>query len=221
LSLLGVAQALDCDHRADEERHEDAKGECASAGDRRDPVEAVPEDVAEEAEEAPEQPRAQHVVGKEPSVGHARAAGRERHQRPHETDPAAEEDGFPAMSVEVLLDAAQAILRQADPVPVPLGEAASELAAEHEADRVAGDDRRPDDADQEADRERPLAGQHAPEDDRELARGDEPEEGRGLSGRHEGDQQVRPAPERVGEVLDQVFHRRPGSLALALAASIW
>ena len=71
-------------------------------------------------------------------------------------------------------------------------------------------------ADQELDRERALARQHAAEDDRELARRDEAEERGRLGHRHEGDQQVGPLAEAAGDVLDQAldhadaeFGRRP------------
>ena len=69
-------------------------------------------------------------------------------------------------------------------------EVAAQLAAEHETHRVAGDRGCPDNPDQQQNREGSLAREHATEDDRHLARRDEPDERRCLGKCHERDEQV-------------------------------
>ena len=109
------------------------------------------------------------------------------------------------MPGEVRLHPLKPLLGEPHARPVLDGEVPAEPAPELEADRIAGHRGRPNDPDQELDRERPLPGEDAAEDDRELARGDEAQEGRGLGQRQGRDQQVGPLAEAFREVLDQVL----------------
>jgi hypothetical protein len=211
-----IAQALERLVAADHETQQHRERERAAPGDARDLLEAAPEDVAEQAEGDAPRPGAEHVVGEEAPVADPRGAGRERHQRAHEADPAAQEDRLAAVAIEEPLDLGEALLRETHLGPMPDDEVAPQSPAEQEPDPVADQHRGPHDPDQELDREGALACQHAPEDDRELARCDESEEGCGLRRRHERDQQVSPLAESIGQILDQVldhgeaqFGRRP------------
>src|SRR6185503_10489746 len=188
----------------------------AAAGGAGDLLEAPPEDVAEQAPGGAPQAGAEHIVRKEAFVADPGCAGQERHQRPHEADPAADEHRLSAVSLEERLDLLEALFGDSDPGSVLERKVASQAAAEQETDRVTGDAGGPRDPDQELDRERALPREHAAEDDRELARRDEADEGRRLGRRHERDQQICPLAEPGRDVLDQAldheeaqFRRRP------------
>src|SRR6185503_11826878 len=98
--LRRVAQALECLVAADDEAQQQRERQRAAPGDARDLLETAPEDVAEQAEGDAPRAGAEHVVGEEAPVADPRGAGRERHQRAHEADPAAEKDRLAAVAIE-------------------------------------------------------------------------------------------------------------------------
>ena len=146
--------------------------------------------------------------GQELAQRHPRGAGDERRDRADEADEAADQDRHPAAALEEALDVLEALLGDLHARAVADHEVAAEPAAEHVGGEVAGDGAGPDDRDQDGERDHALARDEAADDDRRLARRDQPDERAGLEEGHDADRQVGPLAERLAGLLDQVLDVR-------------
>ena len=190
-ALRRVAQAPVRPDDPDARRDNDAEPEHGLAREVGDLVERLPEDEAEDAEQRGPQPRADDAVGEELAKRQPRRPGDEGSDRADEADEPADEDRLAAVALEVALHLREPLLGDLDPGPVALEEAAPELAAEHEARRVAEHGARPDDPDQDHQGDRALAGDHAAGHDHGLAGSDQADEGARLEEREHADERGR------------------------------
>ena len=163
-------------------------------------VERVPEDVAERGEGRRPGAGAEHVVGQEPAQRHPARAGDERRQRADEADEAADQDRRAAALLEEALDLREPVLGDLQPLAVAQQPRPPEPAPQRVGRQVTGDRARPHDADQDEQRDLALAGHHAADDHRRLARRDEADERAGLEEGEHADDQVGPRPERAADL---------------------
>ena len=108
--VADLAPAPVGDHDADDHRHRHAEAEDRLSDEVRDLVERAPEQVAEHAEERGPEAGADDAVRDEAPVGEPRRAGDERRERPHQPDEAADQDRLAAVAVEVALDLLEPLL---------------------------------------------------------------------------------------------------------------
>ena len=124
--------------------------------------------------------------------GDVRGAGEERRDRPCDADEAPEDDRLAAVAVEDPLDALDHGRRDVEARAVARQELAPEPAAEQVAGRVAGGGCEPDEPEERDDRDVAVARDRAAEHDRQLARHEQADEGRGLQVGEHGDERIRP-----------------------------
>ena len=115
--LRVVAQAHE-EVQREADHHDRAEREQPARDVLGQPVEGLPEDVAEHAERGRPRARADDVVGQELPQRHLRRAGDERRERAHEPDEAADQDRQPAALLEEALDLVQAVLGDLQPLAV-------------------------------------------------------------------------------------------------------
>ena len=154
--LRVVAQAHE-EVQPEADRDDRAEREQPARDVLREPVEGLPEDVAEHAERRRPRARADDVVGQELPQRHLRGARDERRERAHEADEAADQDRQAAALLEEALDLVQALLGDLQPLAVAQQPVAAELAPERVGGHVAGDRRGPHDRDQHEQVDLPLA----------------------------------------------------------------
>ena len=122
-------------------------------------------------------------------------------------DEPAHDDRLRAVAGEEPLDVFQAGGRGTEPGAVAGEERPAQPAPEQEAASVAGDGRRPDDAEQEGKLHLPPAREDTAQDDGQLAGRDQADERARLQEREPADERVRPRPEAVPQAVEQRLGR--------------
>src|SRR5581483_1513223 len=201
----GLAQEADGQDDGDDHRDRDPEDEAPLAGELRGAVEALRGEVADQGEGRRPEAGAEDAEGDELAVAHARAAGHERRQRPHEADEAADQDRLAAVVLEVGLDAGEALARDPERWAVAEHEVAPQPPPEQEARRVARPGADPDHRDRRHDRGLALAGDRPAEQDGGLAGQEQAQEGAGLDERGEAHDRVDPAAEARAHVVEDAL----------------
>ncbi len=203
--VLRHPQVADGEDDADRDGDQCAEQEGAAAGVLRRLVDAAREEVADQDVGARPDSRAEDAVRHEAAVSHARTAGDERRQRPHQADEAADQDRLAAMAAEVVLDLLEALVGDPHARAVLEDEAAAEPPADEEAHAVPGPGGEPGDRDQQVDVDRTLARDGTAEQHHGLTRDHEADAGAGLEEGEGADEEVGPGAERVGDVLQHLL----------------